>query len=463
MDRAPLTLVSFPSLGYGQSLGARLRMHGFVVRDLSPDAWLEAKPAAAPDPLVLLFDKSPPAIEPVQKAVASYRQPVLGMLGADCDVWDAPIVHEFTDFAHWPCSDRELVWRLDRLLVPPSVPAPPDGAVRDALLQLNIVGQSPVFLAAVSVLDRLANADAPVLIEGETGTGKELVARAVHYLGTRRDAPFVPVNCGAIPDNLLENELFGHERGAYTDAQNSQPGLVALAEGGTLFLDEIDALSPKAQVALLRFLQDRQFRPLGSKGYRRADVRIVTATNTNLDQQVSAQKFRQDLLFRLNILAVRLPSLRERVGDIETLSRHFMQRFSHRYGQPGKYLHPSALAELARRSWPGNVRELENVVHQAFLLSDTDAVRLPPEPSTPDRRHACADRRLGALLECNLRNAKDQVVADFEHRYLQALLDAAGGNISEAARRAGKERRALGKLVKKYNLRTGPASGRKPD
>src|SRR5262245_238466 len=174
------------------------------------------------------------------------------------------------------------------------------------------------------MLSRIARFDVPALIEGETGTGKEIAARVVHYQSTRRNRPFIPVNCGALPEALVENELFGHERGAYTDARESTPGVVALAEGGTLFLDEIDALSSKAQVALLRFLQDQRYRPIGAHADRRADVRVIAATNQSLEQLADRGQFRSDLLFRIKVLFVDLPPLRRRQGDAKLLAEHFL-------------------------------------------------------------------------------------------------------------------------------------------
>src|SRR4051794_9775510 len=188
-----------------------------------------------------------------------------------------------------------------------------------------MIGQSEAFSALRQLVEKVATYDVPVLIEGETGTGKELAARAIHYHSARRDRPFVPVNCGALQDTLLESELFGHRRGAFTDARHDQAGLVALAHSGTLFLDEVDALTPKAQVTLLRFLQDQQYRPLGGGREERADVRIIAAGNRSLETLVEDGGFRIDLLYRLKLMQLRLPPLRERKGDVLVLSEHFIQ------------------------------------------------------------------------------------------------------------------------------------------
>jgi transcriptional regulator with PAS, ATPase and Fis domain len=307
---------------------------------------------------------------------------------------------------------------------------------------MKLVGQSPLFLAATRSLTRLARFEVPVLIEGETGTGKELAARVVHYQSERRRGPFIPVNCGALPDTLVENEFFGHERGAYTDARESMPGVVALAEGGTLFLDEVNALPAKAQAALLRFLQDQRYRPLGAPGERSANVRIVAATNKNLEQLVERGEFRSDLFFRIKILFVNLPPLRVRHGDATLLAEHFLDECARRFHQPRKRLGPATRTAFESYSWPGNVRELENLIVRDYLMSDcpelvwTSAPSPAPEPLT------------------SYAAAKAAAVADFDRRFLRELLTRAAGNVTRAAAEAGKERRALGRLVKKYGLRS---------
>jgi len=313
-----------------------------------------------------------------------------------------------------------------------------------------MIGQSEAFRAVQALIAKVAAYDAPVLIEGETGTGKELAARAVHYTGARREGPFVPVNCGALPDQLIENELFGHRRGAFTDAREDQPGLVALAHGGTLFLDEVDTLTPKAQVTLLRFLQDQQFRPLGGRSEQQADVRIVAASNRSLDRQAERGEFRLDLLYRLKLMHLRLPPLRERHGDIALLAEYFIRAGSARFGKPVRPLDPAALAWFERYHWPGNIRELENLVHREFLLAEGAQISIasPPEVLAA----ALADGPL------NYRRAKIQAVTEFECRFLSQLIKQAKGNVSAAARIGGTERRHLGRLLKKYRIAKSPSS-----
>ncbi len=323
--------------------------------------------------------------------------------------------------------------------------------------RLNLIGESPAFLECLRMIRRAAGATAPILLHGATGTGKELAARAIHYLGPRRGTPFIPVNCGAIPETLVESEFFGHEKGSFTGASNARVGLVGQASGGTLVLDEVDALSAKAQVVLLRFLQDQSYRPVGARTARRSDTKIIAACNADLAAQVRDGRFREDLLFRLAIITLALPPLAERSGDVALLARHFMRQLSGRYGTP-KVLDADALAALDRHPWPGNVRELENVLHRAYVISPGQVVgaadlALNALPARGAGRTGDAD-----LAALPFREAKAQAIDDFEKRYLRRLIAAADGNVTLAASRAGKERRALGKLLKKHRIARRPVA-----
>ncbi len=309
-----------------------------------------------------------------------------------------------------------------------------------------LIGESPVFLRAVKLLARFALSEAPVLIEGETGTGKELAARHIHYESRRKTGPFVPINCGAIPDSLFENEFFGHHRGAFTDARGESEGCVGLASGGTILLDEMDALSPKGQVALLRLLQDNTYRPVGGGAEQHANVRIIGAANVSLDALAQRREFRHDLLFRIKLLFVEMPPLRARNGDVQLLADHVLADCSHRYSLPRKQLGASAKAWMRNHHWPGNVRELENVVHRAFLLSDGQ------ELTVADLSQPRATGEAAPAGASGYREAKAQAMADFHRRYLVELLEASGGNVSSAARRCGADRRLLGRLMKRYRI-----------
>jgi two-component system, NtrC family, response regulator GlrR len=319
----------------------------------------------------------------------------------------------------------------------------------DDLRQFNLVGHSEPFLAVLGAIKKFATCDATALIEGETGTGKELAARAIHYLSIRRSFPFVPVNCGALPDSLVENELFGHVRGAFTDARDDQGGLVSTAEGGSLFLDEVETLSAKGQVALLRFLQDGVYRPLGARSATAANVRIIAASNTDLADLARSGHFREDLLYRLAVLRIRMPALRARPGDARVLAEHFMALYGRRYGKPARPFDPETAAALERHAWPGNVRELENLVHRAFLLDDGPTVCIT-ELAGPPREARHDDK--GAGEELSFARAKAYAIAAFERSYLSHLLARAEGNVTLAAHLCGKERRSLGRLLKKHSI-----------
>ncbi len=327
-------------------------------------------------------------------------------------------------------------------------------AVDEAFARLNLIGDSPGFRDVLRAARRVAACDATVLIQGETGTGKELFGRAIHYLSVRRNGPFVPVNCGAIPDALIEAELFGHARGAFTDAKQAREGLIAEARGGTLFLDELETMSPHAQVALLRFLQDQEYRPVGGPVVRVADVRVIGSTNADLAVLAARGGFRSDLLFRLNVLALELPPLRARGNDVLLLARSLLRRFGEQYRRPAKTLHPEAAACLKRHTWPGNVRELENLILRSFLLDDGPELRLPAptEPTCAWREPAASAVRGGLLSAIAFREAKARAVAEFERAYIAELLERARGNISLAARLAGQERSRFGRLIRKHGL-----------
>lgn len=386
----------------------------------------------------------------------------------------------------------------------PAAQAMPPTPVTPDWTALHLHGAAPSFRHALAQLQQCARVDATVLLCGETGTGKELAARALHYLSARSSGPFVPINCGALPDSILEAELFGHTRGAFTDAKTDSLGVIGQAQGGTLFLDEIDAMSPRAQAAILRFAQDHSYRPLGASRLQHADVRLVAATNADLEERVALGLFRQDLLYRINVLSVRLPPLRERHGDAALVAQAFAQRLSQQYRTGPKQLDEASIAKLhGAHRWPGNVRELEHVVHRAFLLAEGSAIHLdlpqalpmqaasdhtpaqpagplaPPEatssqapalndPSGPSQGAAQgAAHAVAHVAEprptpdpdpaVSFAQAKAQAITDFERRYLAAILQTAGGNLSLAARLAGKERSRFCKLVRKHGLQRSTA------
>ena len=337
--------------------------------------------------------------------------------------------------------------------------------VGDRFLRANLLGKAPCFCRALDRLVRFSKCDAPVHIVGETGTGKELAARAVHYLSARRDHAFIPVNCASLPDGLIESELFGHARGAFTDARRAHRGLVQQAEGGTLFLDEVEALAPHAQASLLRFLQDSSYRSVGSEECHVADVRVISASNLDLLIQAKAGVFRGDLLYRLDVLKVELPPLRKRPEDIGLLALHLQHkaaRVTNGRHLP-KSLSDEALAAMRTFEWPGNVRQLEHTLLRVHLLCEADIITLDdllacaPELSAGltivnanGDSHSDADRDTPA--NPSLRAAKQFAVDRVERQYVVGVLSHAMGNISEAARLCGMQRASFSKLVKKHRV-----------
>ena len=307
----------------------------------------------------------------------------------------------------------------------------------------ELIGESPSFLSQLRRIPLVAKCEANVLISGETGTGKELYARAIHYSGPRAGRPFMPINCGAIPVELVENELFGHERGAFTSASTLQSGLIEEANGGTLFLDEIDCLPLSAQVKLLRFLQEKEYRPLGSAKVRRADVRIIAASNINLEEAVANGKMRQDLFYRLNIIPLLLPPLRERRQDIGLLARHFLDKYSAEFEKELKDFSDEALNLLMTHNWPGNVRELEHVIERSVVMTEGPIV------IAGDLVLSCG---AGNGHQESLQEAKAREIARFERNYIQGLLSACKGNITRAAQVARKNRRAFWQLIQKHDI-----------
>jgi DNA-binding NtrC family response regulator len=308
----------------------------------------------------------------------------------------------------------------------------------------QLVGEAPTFLTALVQVPAAAACNATVLIEGETGTGKDLVARAIHYLSARAPFPFVAVNCGTLTDTLLEDELFGHERGAFTDAQARRPGLIAQADRGTLLLDEVGTLTMRGQIALLRVLQDKTFRALGSSREQQADVRFVAATNSPLRSLVQTGTLRADLYYRLCVFSIRLPPLRERREDIPALAAHLIARHAP-VGPPLPTLSGAALAALSAFDWPGNVRELENAMIRGVQVCRRGVIEAEDLGLTPSAGEpAPANRPLKIL--------KQRAIEQFERDYLTHLMAEHGGNVSRAAVAAGKERRDLGKLLKRHGV-----------
>ncbi len=317
--------------------------------------------------------------------------------------------------------------------------------VQRAVGDRPIVAASPPMIELLELLERAAAFKATVLVTGESGTGKEVLARAIHAQSPRRDEAFVAVNCGAIPEQLLESELFGHAKGAFTGADRAREGLFAAADGGTFFLDEIGELTLTLQVKLLRVLQEEEIRPVGESKPRRIDVRVIAATARDLEVEVAAGRFREDLFYRLNVVCLKVPPLRERPKDIPLLADHFLEHFRNHLGKPIRGIADDALEKLLAYRWPGNIRELENVIERAVILTDSERVTLhdlPENISSPETSSIGSE-------DFSLRRARRALEADLIGRALRAT----GGNRTHAAKLLRISHRALLYKIKEYGVR----------
>jgi DNA-binding NtrC family response regulator len=425
---AALSNLNCEPAGWGAQLQQRLRQHEFdlivAITTTSPSealSWLNRNPTGIPTLAILPSDD--------------------GLIRAAAGSVD--------DFIVAPFRPEELQRRLSRLLG-----EDPDECARAAaheqltreLALAGIVGRHPAFLRTIEQIPIVARAGSPILITGETGTGKELCARAIHHLSARRHFPFIAADCAALPDNLFESELFGHARGAFTDAHRDRKGLVALAGEGTLFLDEVDSLPITGQSKLLRLLQEQTYRPVGSDRFVRTGVKIVAACNQDLEQMVREKKFRADLFFRLNVLRLHLVPLRERRSDIAILTRHFLDALVVEHGMPHKTLAPALAQRLVDYDWPGNVRELYNFLQRAVVFSEGTQILLTDLCDLP-AVFAASKSESGTFRE-----ARAHAVATFEKGYVAEMLRRAGGNVTRAARLADKDRRVFGRLMKRHNV-----------
>jgi DNA-binding NtrC family response regulator len=323
----------------------------------------------------------------------------------------------------------------------------------------QVVGRSVALEQIRSMISRLAGSDATtVLVEGESGVGKEVVARSIHFESARADRPFLQVNCAALPEQLLESELFGHERGAFTDAHQQKKGLFESADGGTVMLDEIGDLPPGGQAKLLRLLESKTFRRVGGVTELRADVRVLAATNVNLEERVAEGRFRADLFFRLNVVRIRMPALREHPEDVPLLVAHFVARFNQEMKRSVKGVAPGAMDLLQAYHWPGNVRELRNVVERAFILhaqaEEIRAEHLPAEMKRAGEERRAAARDGARRGDRSLPHVPEQglVLEDVERRLIVEAMDRTSGNQSKAARLLGISRDTLRYRLKKHNM-----------
>ena len=339
-----------------------------------------------------------------------------------------------------PFTDEELFAAVRRVLgklkrrrdASTKPPGKPAGAY-------GLIGESRAMQKVFAAIRKASSTSATVLITGESGSGKELVARAVHYNSARASAPFVPVNCGGIPETLLESELFGYVKGAFTGAHESRAGFFQTADGGTIFLDEIGETSLAMQVKLLRVLQDKEVRMVGDARARKVDVRIIAATNKNLQSLIQSRAFREELYYRINVVTIEVPPLRVRGGDILLLVRHFAEKFAGELGKPAPRFSERALEALQNYAWPGNARELENAIQRVVVMNDGEIVELPDLPPLA---------RFSALRTTGV----DRALAEVEADHIRNVLANAGGNKTHAAEILGIDRKTLRKKIAQYRL-----------
>ncbi len=335
--------------------------------------------------------------------------------------------------------------KIDRPITMPS-------ELHDRALESSLVGQSPRIKLVRTLITKLASSDSTVLITGESGTGKELAACAIHEMSLRRDQAFVPVNCGAIPEELLESELFGHVRGAFTGAVNARQGRFQLAHGGTLFLDEIGEMSPKLQVKLLRVLQERKFEPVGSDHSVQVDVRVITATNRDLRVAVRERKFREDLFYRLNVLPLEIPPLRQREGDIGLLIRHFLSLHSRMKSKGRLEVDQPAMAALEKYRWPGNVREVENLIERLVVLAEDRIIRATDLPDYVLNNAVPQHQNSTQVILPEEGVDLDGVLEGIENGFIQQALERSRGNKTAAAELLNLNRTTLIERMRKKGL-----------
>jgi two-component system, NtrC family, response regulator GlrR len=420
-----------------------------MVADRDLERVLSQLPAAAPRVALLSIDDAygEDVLARIRRTWPQLPVIVIGSEPAPADIsrW---LALGAVDYVTLPLTPTALIPRVIR--------AAAVVADNSAIEIEGLVGHGPAFTRMIGEIRAVARCDATVLIQGETGTGKELCARAIHRLSQRREKPLNAINCGAIPRDLVENELFGHHKAAFTGASEAQLGLIAASEGGSLFLDEVDAFGSSEQVTLLRFVQNQEYRPLGATRVMRADVRVIAATNANLRERVTQGHFREDLFYRLDMLRVHMPPLRERREDIPLLANYALAAYAKKFRARGRVFDQEAIEALAGRDWPGNVRQLEHVVGRAVALAFHDEV-------ITRRQLDLAEGEAPQALEESLREGKRRVVADFERSRVCACLAAHRGNIARAAQAAGKNRRAFFELMRKYSVRADEFAAPPPD
>ncbi|MHB8989239.1 MAG: sigma 54-interacting transcriptional regulator [Desulfobulbia bacterium] len=453
MTHNPLLLLLLDSSGRSSELAKALQGKALPLIILRSEAearrWLEANQCQA----ILLAVSS---LQPHGVFLAELQE--LASQAAILVAASAPSVNDAVaalqagavDYLEAPVSESRLDEALDKAGVSRLLPPAAQSQAKIQKGCAAIIGTSSAMRHVFSLINKVCDAETTVLVRGESGTGKELIAQALHYEGVRGSGPFVPVNCGAIPGELLESELFGHEKGAFTHAIRTRLGRFELANGGTVFLDEISEMSPMLQVKLLRVLQEKEFERIGGTKTISSDFRVVAATNRDLEQEVEAGRFREDLYYRLNVIPIEAPPLRERRQDIPLLVEHFVARFNRLRKKKIKGVSDEVMARLARYAWPGNVRELENMLERMVILAGGDVLSVADLPERLLEAGAAPVERLEALPEQGF--FLNEVLSDFEKRLILQALEQTDWVKNRAAKLLNVNRTTLIEKMKRFKL-----------
>ena len=394
-------------------------------------------------------------LDTIRRMVPSLSIVLMSAVERSAEAAVAAIQRGASDYLIKPLKDGEALFCANRILRQRELEDQVEylsREVRERYSFSNLIGSNRAMQSIYDTIEIVAETDSTVLITGETGTGKELVARAIHWASPRRDKRFLTINCSALPVDLLESELFGHERGAFTGAIRTKVGKFEYGDGGTIFLDEVGEIPPVIQVKILRVLQEREFERVGGNQPIKVDVRILAATNKNLPEAIARSEFREDFYYRLNVVPLRLPPLRERREDIPLLVRHFLERCGEKFKRDIQTVSQEAMNQLVSYSWPGNVRELENVIERAVIMTRGGSIRAVPlpaaAPGSPKEGEPAADSVLSDLSALDFDNAS----CVFEKRYFEQVLARSAGRIAEAARRSGLNPRTLNRKMNRYGL-----------
>ncbi|MCP3924167.1 MAG: sigma-54-dependent Fis family transcriptional regulator [Desulfobacterales bacterium] len=357
------------------------------------------------------------------------------------------------DFVPKPFELDEIVFKIRKALERSLLIKENKRLIKENRTGQKLIGKSEPMLKVFDQINLVASSDVTVLITGESGTGKDIVARSIHALSPRKGNSFIPVNCPTIPENILESELFGYKKGAFTNASADKEGIFQEADKGTIFLDEIGDIGPSIQTKLLRVLQEKEIKPLGDTKILKVDVRIIASTNRDLEQKIADNEFREDFFYRLNVLPIELPPLRDRVTDIPFLAEHLIHKHCDKLKKEHKVISEDVMDLLMKHSWPGNIRELENILVQGILYSKSNVIELVDIPLNGNSKKRVGSKKLnGEIGKLPYKEAKEIILHEFNHDYIGAKLSINDGNITHAAKQSSMDRQALQQIMKRFGI-----------